>query len=183
MRYSIKKDCGCCGCRSWDGDGGCRRSRRQPRPSFMAAVAAFMAAAAASTAAGFGGGGFRGGGWGGGGWRGGGGWGRPGWGGGGWGYRACRLGRGLGWRLGWWVLELRLGLGRRLGLESRMGHRRRDRPSRRRVRFAVGLWRRRSGLLGQAARLDGERPLYGSATRECMLLTVRRAGWFEITKN
>jgi hypothetical protein len=54
-------------------------------------------------------GGFHGGGWRGGGW--GGGWGRPGW-GGGWGYRRA----GWGWGGGRRLLELRLGLGRRLGL-------------------------------------------------------------------
>jgi hypothetical protein len=54
------------------------------------------------------------------------------------------------------VVELRLGL----GLGSWLGDRRGDRARWGRDRFVAGL-RRRSRLLGQAARLDGERPLYG----------------------
>ena len=41
-----------------------------------------------------------------------------------------------------------------------------------RDRVAAGLWRR-SGLLGQAARLDAEWPLYGPAACERMLLTLK----------
>jgi hypothetical protein len=66
---------------------------------------------------------------------------------------------------GWWLgLGLGSGLGDRGGGCARRG----------RDRFAAGLWRR-SGLLGQAARLDGERPLYGPAARERLLLSLKGA--------
>src|ERR1700729_4084555 len=61
---------------------------------------------------------------------------------------------GGGWRGGGW------GLGDHGGGCARRG----------RDRFAAGLWRR-SGLLGQAPRLDSERPLYGPAARERLLLS------------
>ena len=82
--------------------------------------------------------------------------------------------RGLGW-LGWWLgrrlLELRLGRRLGLGLGSGLGDRGGDRAHRGRDRIAAGLWRR-TGLLGQAARLDGERPLSGPAAREHLLLSI-----------
>ena len=83
--------------------------------------------------------------------------------------RRLGLGRWLGRRL--W--ELRLGLGRRLGLGlgSGLGDRGGDRARRGRDRFAAGLWRR-SGLLGQAARLDRWRPLSWPAACQHLLLTV-----------
>ena len=79
------------------------------------------------------------------------------------GLAARRLGR----RLGRGLLELRLGLGRRLGLGlgSGLGDRGRDRAHRGRDRFAARIWRR-TRLLGEAARLDGERPLFWPAARE-----------------
>ena len=95
----------------------------------------------------------------GGGWHGG--WGRPGWGGGGLGMAARWLGSWLGRRL----LELRLGLGRRLGLGSGLGACGDGRARWGRDRFAACLWRR-PGVLGQAARLDGGRPLSWPTARE-----------------
>ena len=74
-----------------------------------------------------------------------------------------RLGRWLARRL----LELRLGLGLGYGL----GDRSRGGPGRGRDRFAAGLWRR-SGLLGQAARLDRRRALSWPAACQHLLLTV-----------
>ena len=137
------------------------------RKTAVAAIAALGMAAAAATIStpaqaqwhgggGFHGGGFHGGGWGGGGWRGGG-W-HGGWGGGGWGWR--RAGWGGGWGGG-------------------------DRAHRGRDRFAAGLWWR-AGLLGQATRLDGARPLSGQAACQHLLLSARSllgAESLEVKKN
>ena len=85
--------------------------------------------------------------------------------------------RRLGWRLGRRLLELqRLGLGRwlGLGLGSGLGDCGGDRARRGRDRFTASLWRR-SGLLGQAACLDSERPLYGPAAGERLLLSQKAA--------
>ena len=182
------------------------------RKTVVAAVAALGMATAVATIStpaeaqwhggggGFHGGGFHGGGFGGGGFHGGG-WRRLGrrrlaW---------RRLGRRLAWRLGparmgrrrlglaarWAgvglgrrLLELRLGLGRRLGLGlgSGLGDRGGDRARRGRDRFAAGLWRR-SRLLGQAAGLDSERPLSGPAAGEHLQLTSaggRSMTWFQV---
>jgi hypothetical protein len=90
---------------------------------------------------------------------------------------ARRLGvvaRGLGSRLGRWLgrrlLELRLGLGRRLGL----GHRSHRRASRGRDRFAAGLWRR-SRLLGPATGLDSRRTLSWPTAGEHLRVNVYSA--------
>jgi hypothetical protein len=64
--------------------------------------------------------------------------------------------------LGWW-----LGLGLGSGLGDRGG----DRARRGRGRFAAGLWRR-SGLLGQSARLNSQRPLSWPAACQHLLVTV-----------
>jgi hypothetical protein len=107
---------------------------------------------------GFHGGGFHGGGWGGGwhggGWRGGG-WGRPGW-GGGWGWGRAAWGGGCwncggwgwGWDPGWAIAAAAVPVGVAIASQPAYG-----------------------GDPGQAPRLDSERPLYGPAARERLLLS------------
>ena len=97
------------------------------------------------------------------------------------------LGRWLGPWLGRRLLELRLGLGRRLGLGlgrrlglglgSGLGDRSHGRARRGRDRFAAGLWRR-SWLLGPAAGLDSRRALSWPAPREHLHVTVSSAVGF-----
>ena len=99
-----------------------------------------------------------------------------------WGLGPARMGRRLGLatrrlgrRLGSWLLELWLGLGRRmgLGLGSRLGDRGGGGAGRGRDCLAAGLLRGRARLLGEKAGVDGWRPLSGPATGQCLLLTVR----------
>jgi hypothetical protein len=80
--------------------------------------------------------------------------------------RGLGLGRWLGRRL----LELRVGLGLGSGLGDCGG----DRARRGGDRFAAGL-RRRTRLLGPAARLDRQRPLYGPPVGQHLHVNINGA--------